>query len=461
VTTFVQLFESLAGPGNRQSMKLPALRDSVVVLDEPQSLPLDWWKLVPRLVTMLTEQYDATVIAMTATQPELFEGATELTDDPNAYFGAVERVRYELDESTERYVAKQSGPKSYDTAADALVESFATGESALAVCNTIDSARELTERTSARIDGVDVAEVYADELADAGDVTEVEATAVANGVAAADGDALLHLTTRLRPADRLTLIETAKELTERGIPLLTVSTQLVEAGVDISFDRVYRDLAPIDSIVQAAGRCNRSFEREQGRVTVWWLDMPGDQSKTPAEAVYNRGAALLPVAAATLESVRDGSGTLSEMDVARTAVEQYYQRLHEEKDVGKQTFADYVDEARADELGRLSLIDQRRAADVFVVRTAAERELAEELREANRTHDFETLGRRLDETKPLRISIPYYREDSETADAIRKFDPILGEEEGLWLLDTRDRGPFFDATTGFVVPESTVDHQFL
>jgi len=59
------------------------------------------------------------------------------------------------------------------------------------------------------------------------------------------------------------LIETAKELTKRGHGLLAVSTQLVEAGVDISFDRVYRDLAPIDSIVQAAGRCNRSFERTE------------------------------------------------------------------------------------------------------------------------------------------------------------------------------------------------------
>jgi CRISPR-associated endonuclease/helicase Cas3/CRISPR-associated endonuclease Cas3-HD len=409
---------------------------------------------------MLTEQYDATVIAMTATQPELFESATELIDDPGLYFGTVERVRYELDASAERYVADRSDPKSYDSAADALVESFAAGESALAVCNTIDSARELTERTSDRIDGVDVAEVYTDELADAGDVTEVEATAVANSVAAADGGAFLHLTTRLRPADRLTLIATAKELTERRHPLVTVSTQLVEAGVDISFDRVYRDLAPIDSIVQAAGRCNRSFERDQGRVTVWWLDAPGDQSKTPAEAVYNRGTALLPVAAATLDSVRGGSRTLSEMDVARTAVEQYYKRLHDEKDVGKQTFADYVDEARACELGQLSLIDQRRAADVLVTRTEAERELAEQIRNADDAYDFETLDRLLDETKTLRISVPYYREDSETADAIRNL-PQLIKDEGIYELDVRQYGSYFDRTTGFAVPESTVDHQFL
>jgi CRISPR-associated endonuclease Cas3-HD len=460
VTTFVQLFESLAGPANRQSMKLPALRNSVVVLDEPQSLPLDWWKLVPRLVSMLTEQYDATVIAMTATQPELFDRATELVDDPDVYFDAVERVTYELDASTERYLATQSGPKSYDDAANLLHESFEAEESSLAICNTIDGARELTECTNTRIDGVDVAEVYADELAKVGDVVEVNATTVADRVTAADGDALLHLSTRLRPADRLTLIETAKELTERSYPLVTVSTQLVEAGVDISFDRVYRDLAPIDSIVQAAGRCNRSFERDQGRVVIWWLDAPGEQTKTPAEAVYNRGTSLLPVAASTLASVRGEDGTLSEMDVARSAVNRYYQRLRKEKDVGKQAFADYVDEAKADELGRLSLIDQRRAADVFISRTDTERELAERIREAHRKYDFKTLGQLLNETKPLRVSVPYYREDSETADAIRDLPPLI-EDEGLYELDVHQYDSHFDRTTGFVVPDSSIDHQFL
>lgn len=459
VTTFVQLFESLAGPGNRQSMKLPALRNSVVVLDEPQSLPLDWWKLVPRLVSVLTEQYGATVIAMTATQPELFEERTELVDDPESYFAAVERVRYELDPSTERYIDDQSSPKTYDDAADALGESLDGGESALAVCNTIDSARELTERVSESTQ-VDVAAAYTDELDEAGDVDSLDAAAVADRVVERGDDALLHLSTRLRPTDRLVLIETAKRLTERGYPLITISTQLVEAGVDISFDRVYRDLAPIDSVVQAAGRCNRSFERSRGHVTVWWLDAPGEQAKTPAEAVYNRGASLLPVAASTLDSVRGEKGTLSEMDVARDAVSRYYRRLHGEKDVGRQVYADYVDEARVDELGRLSLIDHRRAADVFVCRTDTERDLAERLREAARTYDFETLRRLLDETKPFRVSVPYYREDSETAEAIRGL-PTLIDEEGIYQLDVRQHRSHFDDTTGFVVPENSVDHLFL
>jgi CRISPR-associated helicase Cas3/CRISPR-associated endonuclease Cas3-HD len=466
VTTFVQLFESLAGPGNRQSMKLPALRNSVVVLDEPQSLPLDWWKLVPRLIRMLTEQYDATVIAMTATQPELFDHSTdpvgdptELVDDPDSYFAAVERVRYELDVSTERYIEEQTAPKGYDAAADAVVESLDAGESALAVCNTIDSARELTERVSDATQ-VDVGEAYAEELDAVGDVDSVDPAAVVGRVVESGDTALLHLSTRLRPADRLRLIEVAKALTERGYPLVAVSTQLVEAGVDISFDRVYRDLAPIDSIVQAAGRCNRSFERSRGRVTVWWLDSPGEQTKTPAEAVYNRRTSLLPVAADTLDSVRGDDGTLSETAVAREAVESYYERLHEEKDVGKQACADYVDEARADELGKLSLIDQRRTAEVFVSRTDEERELAEQLREADAEYDFETMRRLLDESKPFRISVPYYREDSATADALTDL-PTLIEDEGLYQLDVRRYNSYFDTTTGFVVPESTVDHQFL
>jgi CRISPR-associated endonuclease/helicase Cas3/CRISPR-associated endonuclease Cas3-HD len=467
VTTFVQLFESLAGPRNRQSMKLPALYNSVIILDEPQSLPLDWWKLAPRLIGLLTEQYGATVIAMTATQPRLFEGTNhvddvvELVDEPETYFDCVTRVAYELDGSAERYLADRERPKSYASAAAELRTAFDTDTSALAVCNTIDSACELTARvTASEPAAVNVGTEYADALADAGDVGTVDPVVVANSVETAGDRAVLHLSTRLRPADRLTLIETAKELTERGHGLVVVSTQLVEAGVDISFDRVYRDLAPIDSIVQAAGRCNRSFERDRGCVTVWWLEVPGDQAKTPAEAVYNRGVSLLPVAAETLRSVRDDVESLTETTVARTSVEQYYRRLREERNVGDQTYADYVDNARADDLGDLSLIDQRRSVEVLVCRTAKERSLADAIRKADREYDFGRLQSLLDETKPLRISIPIYRHDDETAEAIEAL-PRLVEEEGIYELDVRHHGTHFDPTEGFVVPDSTVEARLL
>lgn len=396
---------------------------------------------------------------MTATQPRLFDDEFELIDDPKTYFEAVNRVSYELDPSTERYIANQSEPKSYSDAKTTLKKALSSGTSTLAICNTIDSARELTDR----VDGpgmLDVGDLYEDALQNRARAADTDPKTFADRIEEANGQPLVHLSTRLRPVDRLSLIETVKHLTERNVPLLVISTQLVEAGVDISFDRVYRDLAPIDSIVQAAGRCNRSFERERGTITVWWLDAPDSQAKTPAEAVYNRGTTLLPVAAETLRSVREESGHLSETAVARKSVRQYFERLHDDKDVGTQQYADFVDDAKGKELGKLSLIDQRRSAEIVVVRTSKERQLLEEIHKAKETYDYAKTRDLVEETKPLRISVPYYHEDSDKADAIRNL-PILLKDQGIYELDVRDHDANFDPTMGFVVPESSVDHQFL
>ncbi|WP_138006910.1 CRISPR-associated endonuclease Cas3'' [Halalkalirubrum salinum] len=463
VTTFVQLFESLAGPSNRQSMKLPALRKSVVILDEPQSLPLDWWKLVPRLVTMATEQYDATVIAMTATQPQLFNEATELVDDPDVYFQATERVSYELDTSTERYIDTQEDPKSYADAAAVLLEAIDDGETSLAICNTIDSARTLTDHlTDTRQELTRIGEIHAEELEMVDADETIEPTSLANRIIDSSDRSILHLSTRIRPIDRLTLIQTAKELTKQGHPLIVVSTQLIEAGVDISFDRVYRDLAPIDSIVQAAGRCNRSFERDKGRVTVWWLDVPEEQQKTPAEAVYNRGATLLPVAAETLESIRSEDGTLSERAVARTAVRKYYQKLHKNKNVGKEEYVEFVDDARGDELADLSLIDQRNAANIFICRTQAERNHIEKVRKAWRNYEFDRVRQLMDELKETQVSIPIYRADSKEAQKLGQLPRVHDDTDIRWL-NTRQHNlkQYFDECTGFMIPESTAERRIL
>jgi CRISPR-associated endonuclease/helicase Cas3/CRISPR-associated endonuclease Cas3-HD len=145
LTTFVQLFESLAGPGNAQSMKLPAMYGSVVIVDEPQALPLRWWPLVERLVEVLTEVYDARVVLMTATQPEIVDDRFDLIRAKEKYFDGPgpDRVSYEFDST----VTADDDPAAlgYDEAAGRLVAEAAGGtDSALAVCNTIDSARDLS-----------------------------------------------------------------------------------------------------------------------------------------------------------------------------------------------------------------------------------------------------------------------------------------------------------------------------
>jgi CRISPR-associated endonuclease/helicase Cas3/CRISPR-associated endonuclease Cas3-HD len=464
VTTFVQLFETLAGPRNTQSMKLSALRGSVVVLDEPQSLPFDWWKLVPRLIRILTEQYEATVIAMTATQPQLFDDATELVDDVDDYFEVAERVTYSLHDSTERFLADGSTaePLDYDSAADELAVDARSDTSVLSICNTIDSARRLTDFVTNRLGTVDVAETYLAALRDdAGDPVEATVAAVQTDEAIP----FVHLSTRMRPADRLALVKTIKKLRSNDVQVVAVTTQLVEAGVDVSFEAVYRDLAPVDSVVQAAGRCNRSFEQKRGEVTVWWLAEPGDQRDTPAVAVYDHGTSLTPVTATALDAVRQEEGELSGLAVSRRAVEEYYERLHKDKNVGRDTYAELVDAADGKSLAALSLIDTTRSIDVIVCLTDEDEALVDNLKEAHRNYEFDRIDELLDETKPLRVSVPIYDSESPEADAVTNLPPLV-EHEGesdvrVLRPNSTQHEQYFESTTGFVVPDDSVEARFL
>lgn len=469
VTTYVQLFESLAGPKNTQSMKLPALYGSVVVLDEPQSLPHRWWKLVRRLVDVLTTEYDATVIAMTATQPKLFDEGNvepvELVDKPERYFGELERVKYTLDMSTDEFLGGESEPRSYEFATTRLAETSRDGESALAICNTIDSARELTSAVTDYMNVVDANRYYGQLLLKRGRATEVESDDVVRAVrdnTLSETDAVMvHLTTRIRPVDRSKLINTATTLADGEFPVIVISTQLIEAGVDVSFNRVYRDFAPMDNIVQAAGRCNRSFERDRGTVTVWWLDAPGGTETTPAQAVYNLfGDSLLQLTGVALEQVgAEGGRVLSESTVSWDAVRTYYDEL-DGRDIGDESLVALTDDANVAELSRQSLIDQRGTFDVVVCRTDDEYDLIEAIHDAFAERAFSRAHSLLDETKPMRVSIPIYDASSTEAEVVSRLEP-LPEHEGVVVLDARPgASPHFDQTTGFAVRD-TVEDRFL
>lgn len=468
VTTFVQLFESLVGPKNSQSLKLPALYDSVIVVDEPQGLPHDWWKLVRRLGEILTEEYDATLIAMTATQPRIFEGdATPLVRDRSRYYEAVERVEYEFDGSVSTFSADEPVPLDHDQAAGRLAERAMDETSVLAVCNTIDSAREICEGLDDRLDAPDLGRVYATMLQELeGEDEDPSGLRLAKRVeAVADGPVVGHLSTRLRPIDRQRLIDAIKELRKRDVPLVVASTQLIEAGVDVSFDRVYRDLAPIDSLVQAAGRCNRSFESDRGKVTVWWLAPPEESETTPAEAVYEKwGDSLISLTVEVLdaEDTLSADSPIREATVSSDAVETYYEKLATDRNAGKAEYVDYLARGECDEAGRLSLIDQRNAVDVIVCRTEAERDEVETIGDEWNTGQFESVRDRLDGLRKAQVSVPIYSQESPEASAVKDLNPVHGDTELRWIHAGKGHfDVYFDATTGFVVPDSTVERRFL
>lgn len=225
VTTTVQLFESLFSNSPAATRKLHRLARSVIILDEAQALPSHLLSPILDVLSRLCTDYGSSVVLSTATQPAFeaiaaFAGiaATEIVPEPQRYFAALKRVRYEW--QTDRAL-------SWDEIA-ALVRNE---PQVLVVLNTKADALALLD-------------------------------------ALGDADAL-HLSTLLCGAHRRQVIREVRRRLEAGEPCRLVSTQVIEAGVDFDFPLVLRALGPLDSVIQAAGRCNREGRLPFGRVILF------------------------------------------------------------------------------------------------------------------------------------------------------------------------------------------------
>ncbi len=215
VTTTVQLFESLFGNKTSRCRKLHNIARSVIVLDEVQTLPVGLLTPILNVLKELADHYGVTVVLSTATQPA-FSGESpylkgfkpepfEIVPDPGRYFDALKRVDYEVADE----------PWSWERVADEMRKH----DQALCVLNSRKDALTLFG-------------------------------------ALGDSNAL-HLSTLLCPAHRRVVLSEIRRRLSEGEPCRVVSTQVVEAGVDLDFPVVLRAMGPLDRIVQAAGRCNR------------------------------------------------------------------------------------------------------------------------------------------------------------------------------------------------------------
>lgn len=234
VTTSVQFFESLFAARTSRVRKLHNLADSVVVLDEVQLLPADFLHPIVDTVQALADDFGVTVLLMTATQPAWdgagqattglprLNGVREIVRDPNGLHDQLRRVRVRTPEDLVT-------PRSWEEIAEQLLEC----PTVLCVVNRRKDARILFDLLASR-----------------------DPTAV-------------HLSALMCGAHRSEVIRAVRLKLQSGDPVRVVSTQLVEAGVDLDFPVVFRAMAGVDSIAQAAGRCNREGRRAQGDVKVF------------------------------------------------------------------------------------------------------------------------------------------------------------------------------------------------
>ena len=252
VTTAVQFFESLFANRTSRCRKLHNLARSVIVLDEAQTVPLPLLRSCLAALDELTRNYGATVVLCTATQPAVriqdgFSGgldipaARELAPDPAGLHAGLKRVMVE----------RPTGR----TDDAAVATRFAEARQMLTIVNSRAHARDLFDRMR-HLQGA------------------------------------VHLTTLMCPRHRRLVLEDLRGRLVRGDPVRLVATSLVEAGVDISFPEVWRASAGLDSVAQAAGRCNRNDELaaagHRGRVVVF---EPTDDHKSPRSLRAFRQAA--------------------------------------------------------------------------------------------------------------------------------------------------------------------------
>lgn len=215
VTTAVQFYESLHAARTSSCRKLHRIANSVVILDEAQCLPVDYLRPCLAILDRLSRQYRTSVVLCTATQPAIhkrekfpigLENIRPIIPDADALASSLERVRV---------IDRDWLPDGR------IAEEMATAPQVLAIVNTRRHAQALFQLLPTSSEN-------------------------------------FHLSALMCPAHRRIVLDAICERLEAGLPTRLVSTQLVEAGVDIDFPLVYRSLAGLDSIAQAAGRCNRN-----------------------------------------------------------------------------------------------------------------------------------------------------------------------------------------------------------
>ncbi len=234
ITTFVQLFHTLISNRNKPLIRFHRLAGSIIILDEIQAIPFKYWLLLKEILSTIARKLDVYIIFVTATQPLIMpkEDIYQLVDSEK-YFRQMERVIIKV--KTNDRISLDEFIRELD---------LEDNKRYLFILNTISSAREfyklLKEMTN---------------------------------------EDVIYLSSHIVPYDRLNRIEKIK----RGKVRLAVTTQLVEAGVDIDFDVVYRDMAPLDSIIQAVGRCNRNWGKKGETIVVYLKD----ENRSYASYIYD------------------------------------------------------------------------------------------------------------------------------------------------------------------------------
>ncbi len=319
ITTTVRLCETILGSSKRDSIRFNRLARSIILMDEVQSFPVKYWDIIAETIRALTRNLGCHVLLATATMPTILkpeEMLTTIVDGTgvNRYQVQYDSTRIPLEEFTQEVI-------------EGLGENPASN--VLVVLNTKAAA----------------ASVY----------SKIQSCLGPN-------DIIYFLSGWVAPVHRRqTIVSLRESLKSRKSRVILVCTQVIEAGVDVSFDIAFRDLAPLDSIIQVAGRCNRNWEHEQlGIVNVRCVFDP-ETNRGYAQSVYDEVDLEM-----TREVLQEQGGNSYSEEKLRERLSQYFVDIRERKVTN--VALNHAEHLEWDDLGRkFRLIDRNESAcQIFI-----------------------------------------------------------------------------------------------
>ncbi len=326
ITTFVRFFETLLSNKNSTLLKLPNLSKSIFLIDEIQSLPPRLYGFFVAYLDTFCRKFNSYAIVSTATMPDFelpekkeitsffkeYQKPKKLLSDN--YFYEKEFNRYKIDVRKKMISVKEL--------ADEIMQKK---ESVLVILNTIEDSKDVYKKLS-------------------------------NNYSIGK---LLLLNTHFTPNDRKKKIKIITERLKKNKKTILISTQLIEAGVDIDFPILYRDMAVMSSVVQSAGRCNRNGKIKCGEVILFRLEKNG---KERSKLIYRGKDEKL------LSFTKDELNKLSYLEPELFSTQKsYFERLRKELLFGEHSqnspkedfnFIEDITHARFKKIGRFRLIDK-------------------------------------------------------------------------------------------------------
>ena len=284
ITTFDQFLLALLSSKGAHQLRFHNLADALIIMDEIQAIPTQLWRPMSLALNGLVNELNSHVLIMSATQPDFIENAAELANSSKIIFKKFKRYQIIL------RLDKMTIDEFIDSCQKRICSEW-KGKRILIVLNTRASARRV-------YDGLN--------KVNSGDLFFISADVI--------------------PKERLKQIDSIK----RNKPCIVVSTQCIEAGVDIDMDCVIRDFSPLDSIIQAAGRCNRNGNKDRGTVEVVRLINEKD-NRFYHDYVYDQ-----ILSSHTLSILKELDDKILMEENIYPLIDKYYNIIKTKKDTGRE-----------------------------------------------------------------------------------------------------------------------------